>query len=265
MTDMVNGESQVPSNFAPAPVTTQPAAPAPVEERTFKQSEVNRIVGDAKREVVERMQRESSMASHNAQAQQPTYQQHNMYQPQAPQANTPTSGISEQDLRRIAAEEAQKANNNMLTESARRAEEQRAQNIAQEFFTKVGAGEGGIPGFEKLVADAGLDLRSIPFHVQLANMVDNTRDVMEELVKNPTQIGAIQNLIDIDLRAGRNPQLALAAMKRLAESIKTNKQAANYKSPNEPLSQMRPSTTGTGSQGDRREVRDYRNNPKYKV
>ena len=116
--------------------------------------------------------------------------------------------------------------------------------------------------FEKLVSESGVDLGAIPHHVQLANQVDNTREVMVELMKNPTKIGAIQNLIDIDMRAGRHPTLALAEIKRLSESLKTNQQGAKYQSPKDPLSQLRPSNAGAGNQGPL-SVGDYKR--KYRV
>ena len=262
MTDMGNGEGQSNSNFAPAPVNTHSPTPsqAPAEgERSFRQSEVNDLIGRAKSEAVERYKRESSMASHPTN--QPAYappaqqQQQTQYQP-------PQRVLSEDDYRRVAAEEAQRSKNEWLQESRRNEEEQGAQRIASEFFTKVGAGEGGLQAFEKQVTESGLDLRSIPYHVQLANMVDNTREVMIELMKNPTKIGAIQNLIDIDVRAGRQPNLALAEMKRLSQSIKDNVKGANFKSSNDPLSQMRPSTAGTDNKGAL-SVADYK--AKYRV
>jgi hypothetical protein len=79
----------------------------------------------------------------------------------------------------MAAEEAQRSRNEWIQESHRSAQEQDAQRIASEFFTKVGTGhEGGADGFRKFAIDKGVDLGSIPYHVQLANMVDNTREVM---------------------------------------------------------------------------------------
>jgi hypothetical protein len=266
MTEMVNGEGQnFQSSSAVLPVTpsSPPQNAAPEVERTFKQSEVNDIASRRASEAVERFKRESSIASHQQPQQSyvpsPSQQQPHT-QPQQPQPRT----ISDDDVRRMAAEEAQRLRNEWITESHRSAQEQDAQRIASEFFTKVGTGDGGMQSFEKAVSDAGLDLRSIPFHVQLANMVDNTREVMLDLVKNPTKIGAIQNLIDIDLRAGRQPNLALAEMKRLAKSIKDNEQGSRFQSPNEPLSQMRPSNAGTDNKGDR-SVKDYRNNPRYRI
>lgn len=263
-----NGDVQGSSNFASAPVQPSSApSQAPVEnkERTFSQSEVNDLVGRARHEAVERQQRETAMASrqqpnYSQQGQVPSYQP--QYQPPAQVPQPQHAGMSEQEYRRIAAEEAARSRNEWNEENVRRAEEQNAQRIANEFFTKVGAGEGGVQAFDTLVSESGVDLRSIPYHVQLANMVDNTREVMVELLKNPSKIGQVQNLIDIDLRAGRQPRLALAEIKKLADSIKSNAQATNFKSPNEPLSQMRPSNAGTGNQGAL-SVKDYK--AKYRV
>lgn len=260
MENLGNGEGQSSSNFAPSAPAQPSSAPAqaPVEhrERTFTQSEVNDLIGRAKNEAVERHRRDTAMASHQQpQSHQPNYG----YQPPQQQQQ---QGMSEQEYRRIAAEEANRLRNEQAEESRRQGEEQSAQRIANEFFSKVAAGEGGVQAFDSLVNDSGVDLRTIPYHVQLANMVDNTREVMVELLKNPSKLGQLQGLIDIDLRAGRQPRLALAEMKKLSDSIKLNADAANFKSPNEPLSQMRPSNAGTGNQGPLA-VKDYK--AKYRV
>jgi hypothetical protein len=254
MTEMVNGDVPV----QPSPT---PSQPAPVEsERTFKQSEVNDLVGRAKSEAVERYKRETSMASHSQQQSYVPQQNQQGHVQSAPQHH-----ISLDDVRRTAAEEAERSRNEWIQEQQRTAHEQDAQRIASEFFTKVGTGqEGGADGFRKFAADSGVDLGSIPYHVQLSNMVDNTREVMTELISNPSKIGAIQNLIDIDLRAGRNPTLALAEIKRLSQSIKDNQKGRRYQPPNEPLSQLKPSNTGTDKMGDR-SASDYRRDPKYRV
>ena len=263
MTEMDNGV-QSSSNFAPAPVSSPTPAPsAPVEsERTFRQSEVNDLVGRAKSEAIERYKRDSSMASHTNQSspQAPSYRGES-YQPPYQAPNTPQH-VSQDDVRRLAAEETQRLRQEWIQESHRNAQEQDAQRIASEFYSKVGIGEGGMAAFEKSIGEAGIDLRSIPYHVQLANMVDNTRDVMLELASNPTKIGQLQSLIDIDLRQGRSPTLAMAEMKRLSQSIKDNATAKNFRAPNEPLSPLRPSNAGTGV-GGALTTADYKR--KYKV
>ncbi len=260
MTEMVNGDGQGSSNFAGLPVTpSSTPSQAPAEERTFKQSDVNEIASRRASEAVERYKRETSMASHNYQPpQQQQYQPPQQQQQYAP----PPPSISQDEIKRLAQEEFQRSRSEWEKDSQAKAQEQDAQRIASEFFTKVGAGEGGIQEFEKVIGDAGLDLRAIPYHVQLANMVENTKEVMIELAKNPSKIGAIQNLIDIDLRAGRQPRLALTEMKRLSESIKSNKQAANFRDAQAPLSQLRPSNAGTDNKGPLT-VSDYKR--KYRV
>jgi len=189
------------------------------------------------------------MTSHNTNQQQqaPTYQQP-QYQPQY-QTQAPQQNISHDEVRRLAAEETQRLRQEWIQDSHRNTQEQDAQRIASEFYSKVGIGEGGMATFEKTIGDAGLDLRSIPYHVQLANMVDNTRDVMMDLANNPSKIGQLQSLIDIDIRAGRSPTLAMAEMKRLSQSIKDNAGAKKFQSPNDPLSQLRPPTAGAGNTG----------------
>lgn len=258
MTEMVNnGEGQSSSNFAPAPVSTPSSTPAPAapteSERTFRQSEVNDLVGRAKAEAVERFKREASMASH-----QPSPSQQQQYQPPQQQQYQPP--VSEERVRNLAAEETQRLREQWTQESRVQAQEQDAQRIASEFFTKLEAGKSNLQDFDKVMGD--VDLRSIPYHVQLANMVDNTAEVMYELAKNPSKIGQLQSLIDIDVRAGRHPKLALAEMKRLSQSIKDNAQASKFQSPNEPLRQLPTSNAGTGKQGALT-VGDYRK--KYRV
>lgn len=261
MTGMENGAGQSPQNFAAESPVTPSSTPsqATSEERTFKQSEVNDLIGRAKNEAVERFKRETSMASHQTPPQVPQYNA-----PQPVQQSSQYNGMSEQEYRRITAEEIQRSREEWSQEEMRRSEEQNAHRIASEFFQKVSTGDGGREGFEKILSESGLDLRSIPFHVQLANMVDNTREVMVDLAQNPTKIGIIQNLIDIDLRAGRQPNLALAEIKRLSKSIKDNEQAGRYKAPNDPLTQLRPSNAGTDKMGTRAPG-DYRRDPKYRV
>jgi hypothetical protein len=266
MTEMVNGDNQSSSNFAGVPVTpssTQTTSAPTESERTFRQSEVNDLVGRAKNEAIERYKRESSMASHNTPQNQQAYAPQPNQQQYTPPAPHQVPNISQDEVRRLAAEETQRLRNEWAQESNIKAQEQDAQRIASEFYTKVGAGEGGMQAFEKVIQDSGVDLRSIPYHVQLANMVENTREVMIELANNPSKIGMIQNLIDIDLKAGRQPNLAMAEMRRLSQSMKDNAHAKNFKAPNDPLSQMRPSTAGTDTGA--RSVSDYKRNPAYRI
>lgn len=253
MTEMVNVEGTAGGLSEPSLTSSgTPSYEAPVEqERTFRQSEVNDLIGRVKAEAVERYKRDSSRASHQSQP--------NAYQPV--QQTSQYNGMSENEFRRLAAEEAQKIKSELASESQRNMEEQHANRIASEFFSKVSVDDGK-ESFEKILNDSGIDLRTIPYHVQLANMVENTKEVMVDLINNPVKLGAIQNLIDIDLRAGRQPNMALREMKRLSDAIKSNKNASSYVPPNDPLSQMHPSNAGTDNKGALTAA-DYRR--KYKV
>lgn len=249
MTDVANGESQNLSSNS-LPVSSQPVQSAPVDERTFKQSEVNKLIGDAKLEAVERYKRESSVASHQSTQHQSNY---GTYPDQNRSMQQPQTNLSADEIRRMTAEEIQRSRNEWIQEAQRKAETQEAQRIATEFLTKLDSGKGKHEDFEKVVKE--VDFGEVPMIAHLANMVENTADVIYELAKNPAKIATLQQLVSI------SPKLAISEMKRLSDSIKSNEQAAQYQSPNEPLSQRRPSNNGT----DRGPltVKDYK--ARYKV
>lgn len=231
MTDtVVNGDGQSVSTSPSIPVSS----PSPSSERTFSQSEVNDLVGRTKAEAVERYERRqaSQNQSQNVSDHEPRYLGQQV-QAQQQYSNAP---LSQDEIRRLAAEEFQKSRNEWIQESQRSAHEQQAQRIASEFFGKMDAGKGKYDDFDKVVNE--VDFSEIPHVVQLANMVDNTADVVYELSKNPSKIGSLQNLIQT------SPKLAALEMRRLSDSIKNNETAKNFKSPNEPLSQMKPSNAG---------------------
>ena len=155
MTEMVHGEGQN-SNFAPAPVNTPSPTPnTPTDsERTFRQSEVNDLVGRAKHEAIERYKRETSMPSHTThQVYQPPQQQQQPYQPpqqqgyQQPQYQPQQPSMSQDEVRRMAAEEANRAREQWTQDSQRNAQEQQASQIASEFFTKIETGKANLPNF----------------------------------------------------------------------------------------------------------------------
>lgn len=258
MTEMVNGEvpvqqsTSVPVNTSSTPVQTTS------DERSFKQSEVNEIVGRAKQEAIERFKRDGSMQSHsNSQS----YGQHySTDQNFTNSSQAQTQQNPQFDPRQAVAEEFQRLRDEYIAESDRNTQQQEAQKIAKEFLTKIEAGKSKYDDFEKTVTDVGFG--NFPYIVQLANMVDNTDDVVYELAKNPIKIANIQSLVDIAIRNGTSPTLALNEMKRLADSIKQNQNAQNFKSPNNPLSQLKPGNAGTDNKGAL-SVRDFKS--KYRV
>lgn len=227
MTDTALDISTTSGSTAPPVEITQNNSPQPTiaNEKVFTQPEVNELVGRVKQEAVERYKRQEQA-----------------------QNVLPHTNISEADYRRMAAEEAQRLRDEWVKDAERAAHEHDAQRIANEFFTKINTGKGKYQDFDSVVGD--IDFRSIPHIVQLANMVDNTSDIMYELGKNPSKIAILQQLIAV------NPQLAFKEMTKLSTALKDNESASKIRSPNEPLSQLKPSTTGTDNGA--MTVADYR-------
>ncbi len=129
-----------------------------------------------------------------------------------------------------------------------------AQRTVQNFYSKTQTGKEKYQDFEAVTGD--IQLARFPNVVRLlGDHVENADDVLYELGKDRTKMAMIENL------AALSPQDAIKQTQRLAASLKENNDAKRMRIPNEPLSQMRPSTTGTDSGA--LSVSDYRK--KYKV
>jgi hypothetical protein len=244
MTDMLNGMSQGQDTSVSSPVTstsTPVSQPAQTEEKSFKQSEVNDIVKRVKNDAVESYKR--------MQVEQPQYLQQKHPDAVTQPSSWATNTLSQDDVRRMAAEEAQRLRDQWIKESHQKSQEADAQRIAQEFLTKLSTGKDKYQDFEKVTGD--MDYAQFSNTVQLANSyIDNTVDVMYELGKDRIKMA------NMELLARMSPRDAIVQMQRLSQSIKDNEAASKVRMPNEPLSQLRPSNTGTDS--GVKEVRDYK-------
>ena len=89
----------------------------------------------------------------------------------------------------------------------------------------------------------------------MGDYVDNSHDVLYELGKDRIKMANLETL------AHMSPNDAIIQAQRLSQSIKDNEVASKIKTPNEPLSQIRPSNTGTDNGA--MSVKDYR--AKYQV
>lgn len=197
-------------------------------EKIFRQSDVDKIAKHAKHVGREQGRKETLM---QLQSQQPD---NNLIAPTANNPQQPSSlggmqGMTQDEVKRMIAEHEQN-----------QAQQYHAHQIATEFMAKVDATKDKYPDFDKTVES--LELPTIPQVVQLANMVDNTGDVIYELAKNPHKVASLLSLSQIG-----NGRLAILEMKRLSDSIKQNQQASQQPIPPEPLSQLKPSNVGTDS------------------
>jgi 23S rRNA pseudoU1915 N3-methylase RlmH len=198
------------------------------QERLFKQSELNEIVGRAKHDAVESFKR----------------QQQTQYAQQAPQSSQTQSSksLSEDDVKRLTSEELARQRDQWTREAQEKADADIAQRIVNSYKEKIAPGKEKYEDFEAVTNN--VDMRYYPNVVQLlAEYVDNSHDVIYELAKNRTK------LYQLESTCGHNPQDAIYEIKRLSDSIKANESSSQMKHANSPLSQQRPSNTGTDSGG----------------
>jgi hypothetical protein len=218
--------------------TTQTQAVENVQaERLFKQSELNEIVGRVRQEAAETARRQ-------LQSLQPP-----------PAQNQTTKTLSEDDVKRLTSQELERQREAWMKETQERTDAQTAERIVAAYKEKISPGKDKYEDFENVTGN--LDMRYYPNVVQLlAEHIDNSHDVLYDLAKHRTKLSQIEQL------CGHNPQDAIYEIKRLSDSIKANESSASSKQIKAPLSQQRPSNTGTDS-GATLSVRDYK--ARYKV
>src|SRR5690606_8153406 len=228
--------------------TTQTQAETQAQqERMLPQSQVNDIVGKAKQEAAER-----AVEAYKRQQQQQnsSYGDHTNYG-----TNQSHKTLSEDDVKRLTGEELSRQREQWSKEYQEKADAEAAQKIVNSYKEKIAAGNEKYEDFEAVTNK--VDMRYYPNVVQLlAEYVDNSHDVLYDLAKHRTKLNEIENLCE------RNPQDAIHEMKRLSDSIKANEQTSQVKHANAPLSQNRPSNTGTDS-GNTLSMRDLKQ--KYKA
>ena len=226
-----NSNPVLASTAAPS-VTHTESSPETNNERVFRQSEVNDIVGRAKRDAVER--------DRKLRVEQPEYAQQK-YNDSSKQANhQPESGGSEDQIRKIVADETQRQRQAWEQKNREQMEQQQAKTIVDKFWSKISSGKEKYQDFDKVTGD--IEYARFPNTVQiLADHLDNSADVLYELGKDRFKMAQLESL------SYMSPRDAIIQAQRLAQSIKDNDQASKVRLPNEPLSQMRPSISGTDS------------------
>jgi len=237
MTEEVGSQgSSIGNTMQPLPEVQVP------QEKLFKQSDVNEIVGAAKHEAVERYKRQNELSSSTAQI-------HQTLSNQAP----PVSHSADENIRKLAAEEAQRLRDEWIRDAQEQACQQEAHKLVTEFNTKLAAGKTKYNDFDKVISK--IDLRKVSDIVQVTNLVDNTADVMYEIMNDLSKLAKIRQLFAIE------PQAAYDEVLKISQSIKDNEAAGKVKLPNKPLSQLKPTNTGTDNGA--LTVSDYRR--KWKV
>ena len=213
-------------------VTSTPVSETPaVNERSFRQSEVNELIGREKARAAERAVEDYKRRQSEQSGQYSSNQQQNP----TSQSNSP-----EDHIRKIVAEETQRQREAWEQQNLQRTQEQQARTIADKFWSKMAAGKEKYSDFDKVTSD--IEYGNFVNTVQiLAEHVENSADVLYELAKDRFKLGQLENLSYL------SPKDAIIQAQRLSQSIKDNEKAANVRLPNEPLSQLRPSINGTDS------------------
>jgi hypothetical protein len=225
-----NGIDQGQNTSSPAvssaPESNVQSAPSQAEERSFRQSELNDIVKRAKHDAVETYKR--------------TVTQQPEYAAQKYGEIPSTSHNNEDVIRRLAAEEAQRLRDTWVKEAQSKAEADNANRIVQNFWNKIAPGKEKYQDFDKVTSD--IEYGAFPNVVQiLSEYVDNSHDMLYDLGKDFTKLSLLEDL------AQRSPRAAIIQAQRMSQALKDNEAASKIRLPNEPLSQMRPSNTGTDS------------------
>ncbi len=124
------------------------------------------------------------------------------------------------------------------------AQEYQSKQFVDSFVNKMQAAEQKYPGLEEKLNNLDWSKPKTRAIVEMANSLENTGDIMNELIDNPEKMGIILNLVD------EQPFLAKQKLMSLSNSIKQNEAAtAQHQSTNAPLSQMKPSANAGMADG----------------
>lgn len=163
-------------------------------------------------------------------------QMSNQSQPTSPASHS----MTHEEVQRIASEAAAAKHQELVQNDFQQRMHAETSRIAQEFFGKMqNADKTLYPNLENNLKIA--DFSKMGDVVSIANSMEGTEGIINELLENPTKIPTISYL------SQTQPALAQAELKKMAESIKLNQQAKTAKMPREPLSRLESSPIGMDS------------------
>ena len=210
-------------------------------EEMFPRSVVSKIVERERQKAIEKIERKYMEQNQESQvAPEPTH---------APVQQGQSVGLggmpqlSKEDIERLISEHAPQA-------LMQHVNQLKAEHTVETFVNKMQSAEQKYPGLQAKLGE--LDFDGIAPLIEMANSVDNTADVMKELVDNPMKIGNLMALMY------SQPKLARKAMMDLSSSIKVNQEAKNEEvQARDPMSSLKP-TTKAGMDNSTMSVSDMR-------
>lgn len=225
-----NAESPISNVQAEPTQTVDPRGTAQNSEPMVPQSKVNEVVGRYKAESYEKGKRDAFTEFQQQQQAQNQNVNQNIGGMKVPTPDEIAKLVDEQ--------------------ISKRTQEAQSYQIANDFMSKVNAVSEKYPDIKTKDVDALFS--KIPTVAWWANQLPNTGEVVAELMKNPTKLVQIKQMIEL------SPELAQQELVNLSNSIQTNMAAASAKTANEPLSQIKPSTSTIGTDNGSMSVRDFK-------
>lgn len=215
------------------------------EERLYNSREVSAIVKREREKALEKARRDTLMEQ---QSQNQSQSAEVAPAPMQQQAQTGLGGMNN-----LSPEQVQQ----MMHQELPKLMEQHIHQAKQEqvinsFVNKMQAAEEQHPGLESELNQLNWKDNRTSAIAMLANDLENTGDVMRELLDHPGKFGELLNLID------SQPHLAAKQLYSLSNSIKQNQKAqAENKRAHEPLGQIKPSLNA-GMDNGQASVTDFR-------
>jgi len=148
-------------------------------------------------------------------------------------AQSEVNGMSVEDVNKLVNDQLKTHLDAIHQEALKKQQEAEGTRILHELGAKIDADRKEIPDFEDVTKQ--VDFSKHPVVLHYANLTDNAGHVLYDLAKNPIKIAQLEQA---------SPDIAALEIKRLSDSIKMNKNAANTKLPPSPNSSLRPSNIG---------------------
>jgi hypothetical protein len=222
-------------------VAPEPEAQSEPASDMLPKATVSKIVERERLKAFAKGKQEALMELQQQQAQQESAQAPQMAA--APQQLGGMQQMSAADIERMIAERAPQLLQDHINEIKNK-------QTVESFVSKMQAAEAKYPGLEAKLNE--LDYSSMAPIISLANDMENTGDIMKEIIDNPMKMA---NLLTLQYT---QPAMARKAMMELSNSIKINQEAlAQEKQAQDPMSQLKPSTSA-GMDNSAMSVSDFR-------
>jgi hypothetical protein len=195
------------------------------DDERLDKATVSKIVARERQKAYDKARQELRMEQEQQQQSSPIAESQQMQQKQQGFGGMP-QGMNPQDIERLIAE-------HVPHYLKQQADEYHQKQFADGFVAKMQAAEAQFPGLENRLNDIDFNSPATLELVKMANNLENTGEIMNELLENPEKFGTLMQLVK------EQPKLAQQRLSSLGNSIKTNREAVEQeKSANEPKSSV---------------------------